>query len=103
MTAQTLRPRRTGNVQVDQFQRELSQALTTMLGSPFATGKALRNVALTAGTPVTLTHGLGYAPSNVITLMLKGTASAIAVTAITKQTVTVSLGTGGAFVDFWVS
>jgi hypothetical protein len=73
VSARVLRFRRTNNVQFDQFQRELDDATRTVLGSPFATGQAIRGVALSTAAKG-VAHGLPQPLQNWIVIRLRGAA-----------------------------
>lgn len=102
MAAVALRFRKTGNAQLDQLQRELAATLQVLLGSPFATGKAIRGTSFVGSAPTVLTHGLGYAPVNVIPLLVTGGEASFYVSARTPSTITV-VPSITCSADFWVS
>jgi hypothetical protein len=68
-----IRAEKTGNRQIDQFQRTVADVLTTILASPFATGKPILAVILVANTPKVIQHGLGRAYSNWIVTRIQAT------------------------------
>jgi hypothetical protein len=67
MALKSIRFERTGNRQIDNLQRELNGALGTLLGSPFATGHAIRSLSIGTSATVVL-HGLGVSLTNWVVL-----------------------------------